>query len=239
MNTMMGAQSYMSSYQALALETVVTPAGTFPNALHVHELRGNGYARDVWYAADVGMVRWMDNQEEALLTRYAKATSAVPKVAYAVEYYLDHYFMTADPGEMNLLDSGHFTGWQRTGMDFNVLAPADATPMSVPVCRLYGNPDYGLNTHFYSASPAECADTLRNWPAQWALESSNVFRMALPDMMSGACPVGTMSVFRTWNQRADTNHRYTTDPAIQMGMMIHGGMAESYGNPPVVMCSPQ
>ena len=190
-------------------------------------------------AARERLVRWMDNQEEALLTRYAKATSAVPKVAYAVEYYLDHYFMTADPGEMNLLDSGHFTGWQRTGMGFNVLAPADATPMSVPVCRLYGNPDYGLNTHFYSASPAECADTLRNWPAQWALESSNVFRMALPDMMSGACPVGTMSVFRTWNQRADTNHRYTTDPAIQMGMMIHGGMAESYGNPPVVMCSPQ
>ena len=68
MNTMMGAQSYLSSYQALALETVVTPAGTFPNALHVHERRGNGYERDVWYAADVGMVRWMDNQEEALLT---------------------------------------------------------------------------------------------------------------------------------------------------------------------------
>jgi len=43
MNTMMGAQSYMSSYQALALEMVVTPAGTFPNALHVHELRGNGW----------------------------------------------------------------------------------------------------------------------------------------------------------------------------------------------------
>ena len=80
MNTMMGAQSYMSSYQALALETVVTPAGTFPNALHVHEVRGHGYARDVWYAADVGMVRWMDSQEEALLTKVTKAAGAVPRV---------------------------------------------------------------------------------------------------------------------------------------------------------------
>jgi hypothetical protein len=242
MNTMMGTQSYLSSYRALALETVVTPAGTFPNALHVHERRGNGYERDVWYAAEVGMVRWMDGQEEALLTRYAKATSVVPTVAFAVEYYhaaLDHYVMTADPAEMDALDTGHFTGWQRTGMGFNVFHPADATPMSLPVCRLYGSPAYGLDTHFYSASAAECADTLRNWPAQWMLESSNVFRMALPDMMSGVCPAGTMSVFRTWNRRADSNHRYTMDPVVQRGMMNHGGMAEGYGSPPVVMCSPQ
>ena len=124
-------------------------------------------------------------------------------------------------------------------MGFNVFDPADATPMSLPVCRLYGSPAYGLDTHFYSASADECADTLRNWPAQWTLESSNVFRMALPDMMSGACPAGTMAVFRTWNRRADSNHRYTMDPVVQMGMMNHGGMAEGYGNPPVAMCSPQ
>ena len=241
MNTMMGGQSYMSSYKALALETVVTPAGTFPNALHVHERRGNGYERDVWYAADVGMVRWMDSQEEALLTKYAKATSVVPKVAFAVEYYhaaLDHYFITADPAEMNALDTGHFTGWQRTGMGFNVFDPTDATPMSLPVCRLYGSPGYGLDTHFYSASADECADTLRNWPAHWTLESSNVFRMALPDMVNGICPAGTLAVFRTWNRRVDSNHRYTMDPVVQMGMMNHGNVAEGYGNPPVAMCSP-
>jgi len=242
MNTMMGAQSYMSSYQALALETVVTPAGTFQNALHTREVRGSGYARDVWYVADVGMVRWMDNQEEGVLSAMTKATAAVPKVLFAVEYYhaaLDHYFMTADPGEIAALDAGHFTGWQRTGMGLNVFDPVDGTPMSLPVCRLYGSPAYGLDTHFYSASSTECADTMRNWPAQWTLESSNVFRMALPDMMSGVCPAGTLSVFRTWNGRADSNHRYTMDPVVQAGMMNHGGMAEGYGNPPVVMCSPQ
>ena len=40
--SMMGSQSYMSSYQALALEAVATPAGTFANALHVREQRGSG-----------------------------------------------------------------------------------------------------------------------------------------------------------------------------------------------------
>jgi hypothetical protein len=242
MNTMMGPQGYMSTYQALALETVVTPAGTFTGALHVHERHGNGYERDVWYAADVGMIRWVDSHEEAVLARFTKATGPVPKTVMAIEYYnsaLDHYFVTADPAEMTALDSGRFIGWQRTGMGFNVFDPSESSPMTMPVCRFYGNPAYGLDTHFYSASGTECADIMRNWPAQWTLESSNVFRMALPDMMSGSCPMGTMAVYRTWNQRADTNHRYTTDPAVQGMMMNHGNVAEGYGNPPVAMCSPQ
>ena len=241
-NTMVGAQGYMSAYQALALETVVTPAGTFANALHVRERRGDGYERDVWYAPDVGVVRWMDGREEALLTRYARPTGAVPSVAFAVEYHhagLDHYFVTADPAETSALDTGRFAGWQRTGLGFTVFAATDTTPLSLPVCRLYGSPAYGLDTHFYSASAAECADTLRRWPAQWTLESPGVFRMALPDATSGACPAGTMPVFRTWNRRADSNHRYTIDRAVQAGMANHGHAPEGYGDPPVAMCSPR
>lgn len=68
--SMMGGTSFMSSYQAMALETVDTPAGTFQNALHVHEQRGSGYARDVWYASGVGMVKTMDGTSTALLTGY-------------------------------------------------------------------------------------------------------------------------------------------------------------------------
>jgi hypothetical protein len=68
--SMMGGQSYMSSYQALALETLATPAGTFANALHVREQRGNGYVREVWYAPGVGMVRMMDSANAAVLTGY-------------------------------------------------------------------------------------------------------------------------------------------------------------------------
>ena len=68
--SMMGGQNYMSSYQADALETVTTPAGTFNNALHVHEQRGSGYVRDVWYAPGVGMVKMSDATSTAMLTGY-------------------------------------------------------------------------------------------------------------------------------------------------------------------------
>jgi serine protease len=170
-------------------------------------------------------------------------TGPVPKVAFAVEYYyaaLDHYFMTSDPSEMNALDTGRFFGWQRTGMGFSVVDASDtATAMAASVCRYYGNPSFGLDTHFYSASVDECAAVQRNWPQQWVLESSNVFRVYMPDSMSGACPAGTLPVYRSWNRRVDTNHRYTMDSHVQMTMMGRGNIAEGYGNPPVAMCSPQ
>ncbi len=69
-NSMMGGQSYTSSYQAMALETVTTPAGTFANALHVREQRGSGLVREVWYAPGVGMVRMNDGTNAAVLTGY-------------------------------------------------------------------------------------------------------------------------------------------------------------------------
>ena len=68
--SMMGGQSYLSRYQANALETVTTPAGTFVNALHVQEQRGSGYVRDVWYAAGVGMIMMKDGTTTAVLTGY-------------------------------------------------------------------------------------------------------------------------------------------------------------------------
>ena len=68
--SMMGGQSYMSSYQAMALETVTTPAGTFANAMHIREQRGSGYVRDVWYAPGVGMVKMSDATGTAMLTGY-------------------------------------------------------------------------------------------------------------------------------------------------------------------------
>lgn len=70
-NSMMGGQSYMSRYMALALETVNVPAGTFANCLHVREERGSGVVREVWYAPGVGMVRMSDGTTLAELTGYA------------------------------------------------------------------------------------------------------------------------------------------------------------------------
>lgn len=69
-SSLYGGQSYTSSYQALALETVNTPAGTFTNVLHVREQRGSGYVRDVWYAPGVGMVMMNDGVNNAVLSGY-------------------------------------------------------------------------------------------------------------------------------------------------------------------------
>lgn len=243
MNSMTGPQSHMSSYEAVALETVVTPMGTFTNALHIHEQRGPGYSRDVWYAQGVGMIRWMDGVEEAVLVKVTMPTGPMPLVRRAIEYFhagLGHYFTTANPAEIDMLDSGRLAGWQRTGMSFNVLdAAADTSGRAVPVCRYYGNPVYGLDTHFYSGAPDQCAAVQRLWPDRWTLESDDVFQVYMPDSMTGACPSGSLPVYRTWNQRSDTNHRYTMDVRVQATMMAAGFAAEGYGSPPVAMCTPQ
>jgi hypothetical protein len=56
--------------------------------------------------------------------------------------------------------------------------------------------------------------------------------------MTGACPMGTIPVYRLWNQRADSNHRYTTDAAIKAQMIANGYVAEGYGPDSVIMCAP-
>ena len=46
-------------------------------------------------------------------------------------------------------------------------------------------------------------------------------------------------VYRVWNRRPDTNHRYTTDPAVRDAMVAAGGVAEGYGPDAVAMCAPR
>ena len=62
--------------------------------------------------------------------------------------------------------------------------------------------------------------------------------IALPDAVTGVCPAGTVKVFRLWNQRPDSNHRYTTDPAVRDGMLAAGFVAEGYGPDATIMCAP-
>ena len=162
----------------------------------------------------------------------------------AVEYYnaaLDHYFVTALADEIAKLDRGDFVGWQRTQYTFQVFDPAVAPPAGAsPVCRFYGNPDAGLDSHFYSASPAECEAVRQRFPGVWSEESSNAFGIWLPDTTTGACPAGSIPVYRSWNNRADSNHRFTTDPTVQQAMIARGYVAEGYGTGPmpVAMCAP-
>ena len=63
--------------------------------------------------------------------------------------------------------------------------------------------------------------------------------MLLPDLVTGACPAGYVPVYRLWNQRADSNHRYTTDPGIKAYMQSKDYVAEGYGPDAVAMCTTQ
>lgn len=159
----------------------------------------------------------------------------------AVEFHrasVDHYFLSSDPSEIAALDAGVFAGWARTGLAFGVQPPGDrAGERRSPVCRFYGRPAAGLDSHFYSASPAECQAVIDRYGADWQLESTEVFVVALPDPATGACPAGTIPVYRVFNGRRDANHRYLTSIPLRDAMVASGWIAEGYGPGAVAMCS--
>ena len=174
------------------------------------------------------------------------ARAQVPILVSVVEFYhagLDHYFVTPLGAEIEALDSGRQTGWARTGRAFAAWAnlPTTVTAAS-PVCRYYIPPEQG-SSHFFSASPAECADVhtkITTHPAffGYMLETPNAFYAGLPNPVSGACVVDTVPVYRLWNQRTDSNHRYTTDRGLRDEMVGRGYKAEGYGPDAVAMCAP-
>jgi hypothetical protein len=180
-----------------------------------------------------------------LLALVAFAAAPVSAVT-VVEYYnaaLDHYFITPLPTEIDALDSGRISGWGRTGLVFDAYATAQEAHGALvsPVCRFYIPPVHG-DSHFLSASPAECAEVLAKVAADpnfsgYIEETSAEFYIALPDPTSGACPTGSGPVYRLWNQRADSNHRYTADAATRAVMIARGYAPEGYGPLGVAMCT--
>jgi serine protease len=170
----------------------------------------------------------------AALSALQTSVPAVP----VIEYYWaarDHYFITANPAEIAALDASAPGGWARTGQVFS--AYAQATGITSRVCRFYIPAAYG-DSHYFSASPEECAAVQVKFP-MFTYESSNAFYIALPDLNTGACPAGTVPVYRLWNNRADTNHRYTTSLTIRSQMLAKGYVAEGYGPNSVAMCAAQ
>jgi hypothetical protein len=178
-------------------------------------------------------------------TNFAGAAAAVPALPVtAVEFRhaaLDHYFISDLQPDIDALDSGRIAGWVRTGQSFKVLANPTSGGVN-PVCR-FSIPAAHGDSHFFSASPAECASIAQlaatdpNYSG-YILESPAVFFVALPDTATGACPSATVPVYRLWNQRTDSNHRYTTSIAIKAQMIAQGYAAEGYGLDAVSMCTP-
>jgi hypothetical protein len=181
-------------------------------------------------------------------TNFAGATTTLPALPVtAVEFYrqaVDHYFISALQPDIDALDSGRLAGWVRTGFSFKVFPTQAAGGAGAnPVCRFYIPPQHG-DSHFFSADPVvECPAILAKIQSDpnysgYDYETPNAFYIALPNTTTGACPTGTIPVYRLWNQRADSNHRYTTDPAIKAQMIAKGYVAEGYGPDSVIMCAP-
>ncbi len=239
----------------LAAQWQVSPGGTSPlvangvvyvarsNLLRALEpTTGNG----LWSTNQIGNVHWESpvvangvlyaTDDSGQITAFAPPAPSLTEAV--IEFYaasLDHYFISALPAEIDALDRGKIPGWARTGQSF--LAYSQAQAAANPVCRFYLPPAYG-DSHFFSASPAECAAVQERYPF-FVLETPAAFYILLPDTATGACPAGSSPVYRVWDNRADTNHRYTTSRAIRDQMLAAGWVAEGYGTDAVIMCSPQ
>ena len=160
------------------------------------------------------------------------ASSAHAGLGTAVEFYnaaINHYFVTAYPEEAAALDAGtNVKGWKRTGGQFTVFT--DAADGLQAVCRFFGTPNVGPNSHFYTADAAECAK-VKTLPA-WTFEGIAYY---IPVATSGDCG-GNWPVYRSYysDQVRDANHRFTVD------LTAHVRMKERRGDilEGIVMCAP-
>jgi serine protease len=150
-------------------------------------------------------------------------------VPTAVEYHhrsFDHYFITALPNEISALDSGTFSGWERTGQSFGVL-PLNAAG-SANVCRFWSHQTFApKSSHFYTPFDWECA-IVKGDPV-WSFEGE-MFAINLPDQ-NGNCSAATLPLYRLYNdgQSAAPNHRYTTSRTIRADMIVKGWTPEGSG----------
>jgi CSLREA domain-containing protein len=145
-----------------------------------------------------------------------------------VEFFnttLGHYFITANPAEQASIDAGGSgPGWTRTGNNFKSGGLSG-------VCRFYGTPGVGPNSHFYTVDVAECAQ-VRLDPG-WHFES---YDFGATPPIAGTCANGTVPVYRAYNNgfaQNDSNHRYSTNIAIYNGQISLGWSGEG-----VVFCAP-
>lgn len=148
------------------------------------------------------------------------------------EYYnidLKHYFRTSGAGEsQSVLTGGAGAGWRDTKDYF--LAWRDGAQGAAPVCRFYGTPGKGPNSHFYTADAGECAQVKKD--PGWTYEGI-AYYVKLP--VNGNCPADTIAIYRIYNNRwmhNDSNHRFTTDTSVVQDLVGKGWVSEG-----TVMCA--
>jgi hypothetical protein len=145
------------------------------------------------------------------------------------EFYntiLNHFFVTASAAEAASIDAGGSgPGWTRTGFTFKSGGVSQ-------VCRFYGTPGLGPNSHFYTIDATECGNV--KFDPGWHFESYDF--SSQPPAPGGTCPAGTVPVYRAYNSRFaqnDSNHRLTTSLAEYNKQVNLGWKGEG-----VVMCAP-
>ncbi len=170
----------------------------------------------------------------AAVAAVAGPVLAAEPTATAVEFFhpaLGHYFVSADPAEIALVDRGGAgSGWVRTGGTFGVFRTPTDAPGLAPVCRFYGTPGVGPNSHFYAADPVECEAVKQ--ARGWTYEGIG-FYAARP--VAGSCAGDTTPVYRSYNNgaaRNDSNHRFTVDATVFARSGSFGYAAEG-----VAMCA--
>ena len=157
----------------------------------------------------------------------------------AREFYhptLDHYFVAAGQDEIDAILAGAAgAGWELTGESFKVFPrmPADTTTLAGPVCRFYGKPAGGPNSHFFTASAEEC-QIVKSGPG-WFYEGIGFYIRPVDPGPTRQCPFGLLSVNRAYNNgfpRNDSNHRFTTSDSTIREMGRKGWSVEG-----TVMCA--
>jgi serine protease len=136
---------------------------------------------------------------------------------------LNHYFMVGTGEEVDFVLSGVPGRWW--DMEDYFLAWRDGSQGALPVCRFYGTPGVGPNSHFYTVDPGEC-EMIKNAQG-WTYEGI-AFYMKKPS--NGTCPSNTTPIHRYYNNRwmhNDSNHRYAShlfdiDYMIQQGWTYEG-----------------
>ena len=164
------------------------------------------------------------------------ALYAPPVVITLTEYFnanLGHYLLSTTVHENQFVDRGEWgAGWVRTGETFQAYAPDPCSGQTHPVHRHYGRNSKGPPSLFYTLKGEECG-YLQNHNIGWTY-FDRTFGAFPP--VSGGCSATQIAVFRLYNNRwmfNDSNHRYTTKPAIYEFMQQQGWAGEG-----VAFCLP-
>ena len=167
-------------------------------------------------------------------------TKARYSSSVAVEYQRagsDQYFLTNNSAEILVLDEGTQPGWVRTGQQIFVYPTGDRSAATrSPVCRLYGSPQPGHDTHVFRVNPSECSSVATS-PGGWIVETNEAFVADVPDA-SGACPSGSQPVYGLSNNRADRSERFTASVALRDQLLAAGWVKLGVGAAGVAMCGP-